>query len=57
MEGIGKERGENRERRDGKECKELGRGEIKSNLHVLAYSKHNYRDWVVDDRVFQEPHH
>ena len=36
MEGIRKERGENRERRDGKvENKELGRGEIKSNLHIL----------------------
>ena len=50
------ERGEKGERRDGK-VEELGRGEINSNLHVLAYSKHTYRDWVVDDRVLQEPHH
>ena len=41
------ERGEKGERRDGKVEKELGRGEINSNLHVLAYSKHTYRDWVL----------
>lgn len=50
------ERGEKGERRDGK-VEELGRGEINSNLHVLAYSKHTYRDWVVDNRILQEPHH
>ena len=48
---------EKKERGGMEKLEELGRGEINSNLHVLAYSKHTYRDWVVDDRVLQEPHH
>ena len=46
-------REDKKERRDGRVGDERGSWEEAR----LAYSKYTYRDWVVDDRILQEPHH